>query len=381
MWAQLPGRCALPATSPAVTPAAVGTWAPPAGPSSSLVPTPTPPAWPAAPSPAAAPGSCCSRSRSLHPSPAPSSPACHRRLMVAPTPPPRQSSAQPARVRHPEMERLPRDQESQEHTRTLTHRRTRTDYKHRAVSLARSRADVQAPGGNNREAGQEGRGVRRSQIWAWGVGERSGLKAKGLETWQGPREPEAAGAGPGGERRRPVVASPSCGPTRGAAVEGQERATGTKAWQGRDRSPTVPGFSLRVVQAILLPGRGRPGWPCHQECGHCRKRLMVFSGPELRDLILPYPCTHHHTLPSCYSRETYPPDMLRERVQARPGQPGPRTRPPPSSWLITLAWKNQDTQPWPLWSLLIQSLLSRATQHFPHHTVSGPCYAPGAAFS
>lgn len=39
------------------------------------------------------------------------------------------------------------------------------------------------------------------------------------------------------------MASPSCGPTRGAAVEGQEQATGTKAWQGRDRSPTVPGFS------------------------------------------------------------------------------------------------------------------------------------------
>lgn len=149
--------------------AAVGTWAPPVGPSSSLVPTPTPPAWPAAPSPAAAPGSYCSRSRSLHPSPAPSSPACHRRLMVSPTPPPppRQSSAQPARVRHPEMERLPGDQESQEHTRTVTHRRTRIDYKHRAAWPARSRADAQAPGGNNRQAGQEGRGVG-SQVWDLG---------------------------------------------------------------------------------------------------------------------------------------------------------------------------------------------------------------------
>lgn len=94
--------------------AAVGTSAPPAGPSSSLSPppqgtlgSPAPPQQASAPSPAA--GSRLLLQPLLQPAPLPlpGGPDCHRRLMVSPTPPPRQSSAQPARVRQ-----TPRDGEA-----------------------------------------------------------------------------------------------------------------------------------------------------------------------------------------------------------------------------------------------------------------------------
>lgn len=235
--APLPGCCALPAASPAAAPRSEP--APPAGPSSSQVPTPTPPARPAAPSPAAAPGSCCSRSEARSPyssSSSPSSLACHCRLMGSLTPPPRRSSAQPVRqtpgdgesARSPETGRA-------RNTHTLTRTRTRTDRRQgttrcRPGSGAGQTPRLQVGTTERRGAGgghQEGRG-QAARYGAWRAGECSGLKAKGLETWQGPREPEVAGAGPGAGLRKPGAAAPSRGPIRGAAVAGAGGAAGTE---------------------------------------------------------------------------------------------------------------------------------------------------------
>lgn len=63
-----------------------------------------------------------------------------------------------------------------------------------------------------------------------------------------------------------------------------------EAWRARDRSPLsqashpLPGleegsgmdWAVRVMQAILLPGRGRrQGWPCHQ--------AVLGTAPRVRD--------------------------------------------------------------------------------------------------
>lgn len=128
--------------------------------------------------------------------------------------------------RQPEMERPaePGTPDTQTHAQTTsTQKRT---------LWARNRA----PGGNNRARSQRGEG-KAARYGAWGVGEHSGLKAKGLETWQGLREPETVRAGPGGRLRRPVLAALSHRPTRGVAVEGAGGSHGIEAWRAKDRSP------------------------------------------------------------------------------------------------------------------------------------------------
>lgn len=89
--------------------------------------------------------------------------------------------------------------------------------------------------------GSEGEAARYR---ASGVEEHSGVKAKGLETWQVPREPEAVGAGPGGGPRRQAGQANGQLPSSGQLGEllwtGQERAWGTGVQQVWDRSPHCP---------------------------------------------------------------------------------------------------------------------------------------------
>ena len=77
------------------------------------------------------------------------------------------------------------------------------------------------------------------------LGEGSGVKAKGLETWQRPREPEAAaGAGPGGGLRRPRQTDSSL-----------TRVTAAKGAGGGNR---VAGCLWLLSPDPPLPPR--PGW-------------------------------------------------------------------------------------------------------------------------
>lgn len=123
---------------------------------------------PAAPSPAAAPGSRCShcearKARSPYPSSSPGSLACHRRLMGSLTPPPRRSVECPASQTDTRRWRECPETGRARSTRTRTHRRTRRPRtgQHTLQARLRGRADAQAPGGNDREVAGAGGGKGR----------------------------------------------------------------------------------------------------------------------------------------------------------------------------------------------------------------------------
>ena len=127
-------------------------------------------------------------------------------------------------------------------------------------------------------------------------------------------------------------------------------------------APTVPGFSLTAGIPTPDPPSGckggagmawAVGWcrpsgcqegagdqagPATGQCWAMPPKAGSPLWPRIHGLdpsIPPYLCPHHHTLPSQCGKATLLSCALRKGC-APPGHPGPSTRPPLSSWLITL---------------------------------------------
>lgn len=188
--------------------------APPASPSFSRVPTPTP----TPPRPARGPlprgprlGLLLQPLRSPRPSPGPRQPGLSLQING-----PFNTPAPPARVRQTPRDgetacpvtREPRNTPARWHTQTRacvhTHTQSPQHNKQHTPWARGRRVAGRAPRGPGERAGRGRSGGRLPDKGPSVWGEGSGVKAKGLETWQRPREPEAAaGAGPGGGLRRP----------------------------------------------------------------------------------------------------------------------------------------------------------------------------------
>lgn len=156
------------------------------------------------------------------PLPLPGSLACHHRLMVSPTPPPRGPvPSQPESGRHPEMGRRPGDGRAGTHARTdtelhaQTHTQATSTHRHTAVGMGVR----QTPGlqvGTTARARREGHGQPDS-----GPGLGGNIVDSGPRGWTPGRDPESQRQWEQGQEEgwRPVPAALSRGPAGGDAVE------------------------------------------------------------------------------------------------------------------------------------------------------------------